>query len=113
MLKHDHTSNGDKPVILVENCSTKKPLNETCGEESCNSQQQRTSRLIEALCLSSTSASSVCVLNRETEFKSSTPQVPKVMRHTADFIIKHGLNCVHIFRIEGSKARVKKVSSHL
>ena len=71
---------------------------------------QRVSRLIEALCLSSTSASSVCVLDRDSEFKSATPQVPKVMMHTADFINKYALNCVHIFRNEGSKARVKKVS---
>ena len=51
----------------------------------------------------------MCVLDRDEEFKPWTSQVPKVMQCATDFILKHGLHTAHIFRKEGSKARVKKV----
>ena len=70
---------------------------------------KRKSRLIEALTLSSTSASSMCILDRETEFKPPSPQVPKIMIHTVDFITKYALNTIGIFRTGGSKKRVRQV----
>lgn len=74
---------------------------------------RRRSRLIEALTLSSTSASSTCVLNKESEFTPSSPQVPKVMIQTAEYITKYALNTAGIFRTGGSKKRVNKVTKIL
>jgi len=72
-------------------------------------QNRRKSRLIEALTLSSTSASSVCILDKDLEFKPPKSQVPKVIIQTVDYITKHALNTVGIFRTGGSHKRVKQV----
>ena len=71
---------------------------------------KRKSRLIEALALSSTSASSLCILDKETEFKELPLQIPKVILQTTEFITKYALNTVGIFRTGGSKKRVTQVS---
>ena len=73
--------------------------------------QKRKSRLIEALTLSSTSASSLCILDRETEFKPPKPQVPIIVQQTVDYINTYALNTVGIFRTGGSKKRVRQVRS--
>ena len=70
---------------------------------------KRKSRLIEALTLSSTSASSMCILDRDTDLTPPTPQVPKVMLQTIDYITKYALNTIGIFRTGGSKKRVRQV----
>ncbi|XP_057313021.1 rho GTPase-activating protein 6-like [Hydractinia symbiolongicarpus] len=70
---------------------------------------KRKSRLIEALTLSSTSASSMCILDREIEFKAPAPQVPKVITQTVDYITKYALNTIGIFRTGGSKKRVRQM----
>ena len=72
-------------------------------------QNRRKSRLIEALTLSSTSASSVCILDKDLEFKPPKSQVPKVITQTVEYITKHALNTVGIFRTGGSHKRVKQV----
>lgn len=73
---------------------------------------RRKSRLIEALTLSSTSASSVCILDKDLEFPLSKPQIPKVITMTVDFIMRNALTTVGIFRTGGSHKRVKQVGFH-
>ena len=70
---------------------------------------RRKSRLIEALTLSSTSASSVCILDKELEFQPPKPQVPKVILRAVEYINAHALTTVGIFRTGGSHKRVKQV----
>lgn len=74
-------------------------------------QNRRKSRLIEALTLSSTSASSVCILDKDLEFPPPKPQIPKVITQTINFIMKNALTTVGIFRTGGSHKRVKQVSN--
>ena len=73
-------------------------------------QNRRKSRLIEALTLSSTSASSVCILDKDLEFPPPKPQIPKVITQTIDFIMRNALTTVGIFRTGGSHKRVKQVT---
>ncbi|XP_065670599.1 uncharacterized protein LOC100215916 [Hydra vulgaris] len=75
------------------------------------STNKRKSRLIEALALSSTSASSLCILDKEIEFKQLPLQIPKVILQTTEFITKFALNTVGIFRTGGSKKRVTQMKS--
>lgn len=79
-------------------------------ESSCN---KRKSRLIEALQLSSVTATSVCILDKETEFSTPEPKVPNVLVQAVDFISKNALNTVGIFRTGGSKKRVRQVKLYL
>ncbi|XP_066916859.1 rho GTPase-activating protein 6-like [Clytia hemisphaerica] len=73
---------------------------------------RRKSRLIEALTLSSTSASSVCILDKELEFQPPKPQVPKVILRAVEYINAHALTTVGIFRTGGSHKRVKQMKAN-
>lgn len=78
-------------------------------DEEDTSNTRRRSRLIEALTLSSTTASSTCILDKEVEFTPPLPQIPKVILQTVDYITNYGLNTAGIFRTGGSKKRVRQV----
>lgn len=95
---------------MINALRTFDTLKEEDEEES--SYNKRKSRLIEALQLSSVTATSVCILDKETEFSPPQPEVPNVLVQAADFILKNALNTVGIFRTGGSKKRVRQVKLH-
>ena len=95
---------------MINALRTFDTLKEEDEEES--SYTKRKSRLIEALQLSSVTATSVCILDKETEFSPPQPKVPNVLVQAVDFISKNALNTVGIFRTGGSKKRVRQVKLH-
>ncbi len=75
-----------------------------------NCENHRRSRLLDALTLSSTSASYVSIIDRDDELKPAPPRVPSIVLTLIDYIEKNGLNLLGIFRTGGLKKRVRQVS---
>ena len=70
----------------------------------------RRSRLLDALTLSSSSASYVSILDRDDELKPPGPQVPKIVLTLIEYIEQHALTVLGIFRTGGLRKRVRHVS---
>ena len=70
----------------------------------------RRSRLLDALTLSSSSASYISIIDRDDELKPPGPQVPKIVLILIEYIEQHGLSVLGIFRTGGLRKRVRHVS---
>ena len=70
----------------------------------------RRSRLLDALTLSSSSASYISIIDRDDELKPPGPQVPKIVMLLIEYIEQHGLRVLGIFRTGGLRKRVRHVS---
>ena len=70
----------------------------------------RRSRLLDALTLSSSSASYISIIDRDDELKPPGPQVPKIVHILIEYIEQHGLTVLGIFRTGGLRKRVRHVS---
>lgn len=71
----------------------------------------RRSRLLDALTLSSSSASYVSIIDRGDELKPPGPQVPRIVMLLIEYIEQHGLDVLGIFRTGGLRKRVRHVST--
>lgn len=113
LVKFSSSLNSDEDDMesdfILNNLRTFDTLKEE--DEDDHPSNKRKSRLIEALQLSSISASSVCILDKDREFKTEPLKLPKVLVQSADFICTYALNTVGIFRTGGSKKRVRQVCS--
>eukprot|EP00794_Sanderia_malayensis_P007407 gene7407-8227_t len=78
-----------------------------------NSGNHRRSRLLDALTLSSTSASYISIIDRDDELKPAPPQVPKIVQTLIKYIEEHGLNLLGIFRTGGLRKRVRHMREEL
>ncbi|XP_046852875.1 rho GTPase-activating protein 6-like isoform X2 [Xenia sp. Carnegie-2017] len=91
-----------------------KPKRHSDGESASNiyseqaSSGWKSSRLIDALTLSSTSASASCLLKKPELPIPSPPKVPSIVLQSVDFLQTHGLHVLGIFRVPGSKKRLKQ-----
>ena len=72
----------------------------------------RRSRLLDALTLSSSSASYISIIDRDDELKPPGPQVPKIVTLLIEYIEQHALTVLGIFRTGGLRKRVRHVSTN-
>ncbi|XP_065058410.1 uncharacterized protein LOC135686151 [Rhopilema esculentum] len=73
----------------------------------------RRSRLLDALTLSSSSASYISIIDRDDELKPPGPQVPKIVLILIEYIEQHGLSVLGIFRTGGLRKRVRHMREEL
>lgn len=67
------------------------------------------SRLIEALTLLSSSASASCLMDKQSVLSPPQPQVPPIVLHAIEHLQCYGLHVLGIFRVGGSKKRMKQM----
>ncbi|XP_073252348.1 rho GTPase-activating protein 6-like isoform X3 [Porites lutea] len=67
------------------------------------------SRLIDALTLLSSSASASCLMDKQSALSPPTPQVPPIVLQAVEHLQLHGLHVLGIFRVGGSKKRMKQM----
>ena len=77
-----------------------------------NRLDRRRSRLLDALSLSSTSASYVSIIDHDEELKPPPSQVPKIVVSLIEYMEKHAIHVLGIFRTGGSKKRVRQVNKN-
>lgn len=82
------------------------------GQNRRQANTYRRSRLLDALTLSSSSASYVSIIDRDDELKPPGPQVPKIVMLLIDYIEQHALKVLGIFRTGGLRKRVRHVSKN-
>lgn len=67
------------------------------------------SRLIDALTLLSSSASASCLMDKQSALSPPPPQVPSIVLQAIEHLKSYGLNVLGIFRVGGSKKRMKQM----
>ena len=82
------------------------------GQKRRQDNTYRRSRLLDALTLSSSSASYISIIDRDDELKPPGPQVPKIVMLLIEYIEQHALRVLGIFRTGGLRKRVRHVSNN-
>lgn len=93
----------------TENSNQNSDNKSLSGKDPPSESSSWKSRLIDALTLLSSSASASCLMDKQSSLHPPLPQVPPIVLQAVEHLQLHGLHVLGIFRVGGSKKRMKQM----